>query len=284
MTTLEDKTRLTGREGWTGPCERRDHDASGEVHGGLRRPRADDTRAARSSAPILTSDRANFNAEKVLRPSGGPRWHPDPLPRTNGAGRHGGRRPPCLPEPVAAGRGCQGLRGRPVIALRQCPLLVGRAGDARPDRDLVPSAALLPDTSRHLPELGLRSVPSAWACQFCAPLPLQVHNCTSVPSAVPAPDTSRHLPNARSTWPDTVQVCAVEPLQVNNWIFVPSAVPRVHVQALPGQPPHRAAPGLEPEPRVNESTSSRPPPVPVNTRYTGPDPAARVVVKFCQVP
>src|SRR6476646_2099794 len=60
----------------------------------------------------------------------------------------------------------------------------------------VPSAELLPDTSRHLPDCGLRSVPSDCATQFWFAPPLHVHNCTFVPSADPPPLTSRHLPSA----------------------------------------------------------------------------------------
>ncbi len=78
-----------------------------------------------------------------------------------------------------------------------------------------PSAELLFDTSRHLPEFGLRNVPLDWADQFWAPLPLHVQSWIFVPSAEPAPSTSRHLPNARIVeFGVTVHVCAAEPLQV----------------------------------------------------------------------
>ena len=38
----------------------------------------------------------------------------------------------------------------------------------------VPSAELLPDTSRHLPDCGLRTVPSDCADHTCAPVPLHL--------------------------------------------------------------------------------------------------------------
>jgi hypothetical protein len=64
------------------------------------------------------------------------------------------------------------------------------------------------------PDCGLRTVPSACADQFCAPLPLQVHSCTLVPLAVAPPATSRHLPRALIVlFGVTVHRCAEVPLQ-----------------------------------------------------------------------
>src|SRR4051794_38706631 len=102
----------------------------------------------------------------------------------------------------------------------------------------VASAELLPATSRHLPDCGLRMVPSAWATQVWAPVPLHVHNCALVPSTRAPPATSRHLPSALMVLPGvTVHCCAAEALQVYSCTLVPSAVPALLTSRhLPARP------------------------------------------------
>lgn len=79
----------------------------------------------------------------------------------------------------------------------------------------VPSAEVLPVTSRHLLAAGLTRSRPAVAVHRWAPEPLQSHNWTFVPSAVPAEVTSRHLPSARTDPSAAIVHCwAAVPLQV----------------------------------------------------------------------
>src|SRR5215467_5523183 len=52
--------------------------------------------------------------------------------------------------------------------------------------------------SRHRPDCGLRSEPSACCTHFWPPTPLQSHSSTWVPLAVPLPLMSRHRPSVVS--------------------------------------------------------------------------------------
>src|SRR5882757_9533179 len=87
----------------------------------------------------------------------------------------------------------------------------------------VASAELTQVASRHLPDAVFTNWLDAVCVQACAPVPLQVNNCTFVPLAVPAPATSRHLPRDCRVLPETVHDWAAVPLHVNSWIWVPSA-------------------------------------------------------------
>ena len=77
----------------------------------------------------------------------------------------------------------------------------------------LPSAALELGTSRHFPELMLRTEPSQNGCQHLGCEPLQSHSCSRVPLALDELGTSRHLPRARSDPASSDQVCAPLPLQ-----------------------------------------------------------------------
>ena len=69
--------------------------------------------------------------------------------------------------PVRRGRRAPGeCAGAGLVRSGQGPLLVGRAAMQVHRCTTVPSAELLPDTSRHLPDCGLRSVPSDCGAQF----------------------------------------------------------------------------------------------------------------------
>ncbi len=89
----------------------------------------------------------------------------------------------------------------------------------------VPSAEPPPVMSRHLPDCGLSSVPSARYCHCCAPPPLQVHSSTLVPLVVAPPVTSRHLPwTRRVPSPGTVNRWFGLPVHGHRMIGFPSVV------------------------------------------------------------
>lgn len=74
-----------------------------------------------------------------------------------------------------------------------------------PERTPDNRAVLPPGESRHLPDCGLRSDPSACCCHLCPPALLQSHNCTRVPVCVLLPMMSRHRPKRGQRAVDVVR-------------------------------------------------------------------------------
>lgn len=103
------------------------------------------------------------------------------LVETNGACHQRRNQRPRAPLEAEAGDVRSGPRPRGRVSLFRCigPLCYGSAhfwlGPVwQAHRWIgVPSFQTPPDASRHLPDCGLRTVPSAWGCQVWAALPLQ---------------------------------------------------------------------------------------------------------------
>src|SRR4051812_20477849 len=102
----------------------------------------------------------------------------------------------------------------------------------------VPLLLLDAGSSRHLPDLGLRSVPLDCGCHTWLAAPVQVHTTTAEWFDRPSPPMFMHLPSARRVPSDPrVHCCAPVPLQSHSWTAVPSAVfewsTSTHLPAMP---------------------------------------------------